>query len=181
MRIARPTHSFASSGGVITDAATLSIDGGPTGGTNTTLTNSHAIYLPTWSAANTTNANTLTIVAPTGGATSNYALNTIGLSQMNGIISGGTKFTASGCSNSTTVGGATAGTFASGTTGACTVTITMNGATERLGLFGQRPHNPGEPDLAKRLLNYDRHQYGHNCIGRCHKFYVHRILILRFI
>lgn len=38
---------------------------------------------------------------------------------------GGTKFTASGCSNSTTVGGATAGSFASGTTGACTVTITM--------------------------------------------------------
>lgn len=43
--------------------------------------------------------------------------------------SGGTKFTASGCSNSTTVGGATAGTFVSGTTGTCTVTITMNGAT----------------------------------------------------
>lgn len=37
----------------------------------------------------------------------------------------GTKFTASGCSNTTTVGGATAGSFASGTTGACTVTITM--------------------------------------------------------
>jgi len=39
--------------------------------------------------------------------------------------SGGTKFTASGCSNSTTIGGATAGSFASGTTGACTVTVTM--------------------------------------------------------
>lgn len=46
-----------------------------------------------------------------------------------GIQSSGTKFTASGCSNSTTVGGATAGTFASGTTGTCTVVITMNGAT----------------------------------------------------
>lgn len=45
------------------------------------------------------------------------------------MANGGTKFTASGCSNSTTVGGATAGTFTSGTTGACTVTITMNGAT----------------------------------------------------
>ena len=42
--------------------------------------------------------------------------------------SGGTKFTASGCTNSATVGGATAGKFTSGTTGACTVTITMNGA-----------------------------------------------------
>lgn len=44
-------------------------------------------------------------------------------------ISAGTKFTASGCSNSTTVGGATAGQFASGTTGACTVTITLPTST----------------------------------------------------
>jgi hypothetical protein len=42
-----------------------------------------------------------------------------------GYISAGTKFTASGCSNGTTVGGATAGSFASGTTGTCTVTVTM--------------------------------------------------------
>ena len=39
----------------------------------------------------------------------------------------GTTFTASGCTNSTLVGGATAGTFKSGTTGTCTVTITMGG------------------------------------------------------
>jgi hypothetical protein len=39
--------------------------------------------------------------------------------------SAGTKFTASGCSNSATLGGATAGQFTSGTTGTCTVTITM--------------------------------------------------------
>lgn len=45
------------------------------------------------------------------------------------ITSGGTKFTASGCSNSTTVGGAVAGSFTSGTTGACTVVITLPGAT----------------------------------------------------
>lgn len=37
----------------------------------------------------------------------------------------GTTFTASGCSNGTLVGGATAGQFASGTTGVCTVTITL--------------------------------------------------------
>lgn len=42
-----------------------------------------------------------------------------------GLVSAGTKFTASGCSNSTTVGGATAGSFLSGTTGTCTVTITL--------------------------------------------------------
>lgn len=47
----------------------------------------------------------------------------------NGVFSNGTKFTISGCSAGTTVGGATAGQFASGTTGACTVVITMNGAT----------------------------------------------------
>lgn len=41
------------------------------------------------------------------------------------LLSGGTKFTASGCSNSATVGGAIAGQFASGTTGTCTVTITL--------------------------------------------------------
>lgn len=41
------------------------------------------------------------------------------------IVSGGTKFTASGCSNSTTVGGAIAGSFLSGVTGDCTVTITL--------------------------------------------------------
>jgi hypothetical protein len=40
----------------------------------------------------------------------------------------GTKFTASGCSISATVGGATAGHFKIGAI-ACTVTITMNGAT----------------------------------------------------
>lgn len=45
------------------------------------------------------------------------------------ILSAGTKFTASGCSNGTTVGGATAGKFTSGTTGACTVTITLPTAT----------------------------------------------------
>lgn len=42
---------------------------------------------------------------------------------------GATKFTITGCSAGTTVGGATAGQFASGTTGTCTVVITMNGAT----------------------------------------------------
>lgn len=46
-----------------------------------------------------------------------------------GIYSGGTKFTISGCSAGTTVGGATAGSFLSGTTGTCTVVVTMNGAT----------------------------------------------------
>lgn len=45
------------------------------------------------------------------------------------IVSGGTKFTASGCSNTTTVGGATAGSFHSGTSGTCTVVITLPAST----------------------------------------------------
>lgn len=45
-----------------------------------------------------------------------------------GYFSGGTKFTASGCSNGTTVGGATAGKFTLGAN-TCSVVITMNGAT----------------------------------------------------
>ena len=53
-----------------------------------------------------------------------------------GIESTGTKFTISGCSAGTTVGGATAGSFLSGTTGACTVVITLNGATGATALNG---------------------------------------------
>lgn len=48
---------------------------------------------------------------------------------VNAMKSGGTKFTISGCSAGTTVGGAAAGLFTSGTTGVCTVVITINGAT----------------------------------------------------
>jgi hypothetical protein len=42
-----------------------------------------------------------------------------------GIVSWGNKFSASGCSNGTLVGGDSAGSYLSGTTGICTVTITM--------------------------------------------------------
>ena len=45
------------------------------------------------------------------------------------IMVKGTKFTASGCSNSTLVGGASRGTVTSGTTGTCTIVITIAGAT----------------------------------------------------
>jgi hypothetical protein len=51
------------------------------------------------------------------------------LTPIGGIQSGGTKFTASGCGNSATVGGAIAGQFTSGTTGTCTVTLTLPTAT----------------------------------------------------
>lgn len=58
--------------------------------------------------------------ATTGGST-------FGAFKGTGYISGGTTFTASGCSVSALVGGATAGTFTSGTAGTCTVVITMSG------------------------------------------------------
>jgi hypothetical protein len=46
-----------------------------------------------------------------------------------GYLSQGTTFTASGCANSTLVGGATAGTYTSVTGGSCTVTITMGSSS----------------------------------------------------
>lgn len=59
-----------------------------------------------------------------GGAT--ITTPTTGKFAMNGVIvSAGTKFTASGCSNGTTLGGEIAGSFVSGTTGSCTVVITF--------------------------------------------------------
>lgn len=48
-----------------------------------------------------------------------------GFSSVPTLVAGGTKFVAAGCANSATVGGATAGQYTSGTTGACTVTITL--------------------------------------------------------
>jgi hypothetical protein len=54
---------------------------------------------------------------------------TAGRAKAAAYISGGTTFTISGCSATTPTGGASAGSFLSGTTGACTVVITLNGAT----------------------------------------------------
>ena len=60
----------------------------------------------------------------TGGSNSN------GYVKSAAYVSGGSTFAASGCANSTLVGGATAGTYKSVTGGSCTVTITMgNSAT----------------------------------------------------
>jgi hypothetical protein len=51
-----------------------------------------------------------------------------GVTRIPGIISSGDRFKASGCGASEAVGGATAGKFRSGTSGTCTVTITMGAA-----------------------------------------------------
>lgn len=73
-RITGTTHSFATSGGVITDAAAFSVDGPPIGGTNATLTNSHAIYIPALALSNVTNGYGLTVNAPSGAGTINAAV-----------------------------------------------------------------------------------------------------------
>jgi hypothetical protein len=54
-----------------------------------------------------------------------YTFSTTGDFTTGATTVGGTTFTASGCSSSTPVGGASAGSFDSGTSGTCTVTITM--------------------------------------------------------
>lgn len=57
---------------------------------------------------------------------------TSGISKIPAIQSSGTTFGISGCSNSSPLGGNTSGSFLSGTTGTCTVTITMgDSATSR--------------------------------------------------
>lgn len=45
------------------------------------------------------------------------------------LLTGQSQFTTTGCSVSAHTGGATAGTYTSGTSGTCTVVITFNGAT----------------------------------------------------
>ena len=50
-----------------------------------------------------------------------------GINVVQSAVTTGTKFTASGCSVNTLAGSGTAGTFKSGTTGVCTVVVTLNG------------------------------------------------------
>ena len=52
-----------------------------------------------------------------------------GVSSVQSAITTGTKFTATGCSVNTLLGSGTAGTYKSGTTGTCTVVVTLNGGT----------------------------------------------------
>jgi hypothetical protein len=59
-----------------------------------------------------------------GAPTFNCAVNDTYKDLDSGLVWRGNTFTASGCSSSTLVGGATAGSFHSGVAGACTVVIT---------------------------------------------------------
>jgi hypothetical protein len=73
-----------------------------------------------------TNTNLVTVGGGSNGVVINS--NQSGSIKNTGLISTGTKFTTSGCSVSSTTGGATAGIFTLGAN-TCTVVITMNGAT----------------------------------------------------
>ncbi len=76
-RVTGATHSGTASM-TITDAAAFSVDGGPSAGTNVTITNSHGILIPTIALAGTpTNGFALTVNAPSG-ATNNYCAQFIG-------------------------------------------------------------------------------------------------------
>lgn len=87
-RITGSTHGFATAGGVITNVAAFSIDGPDSAGTNATLTNSAAIYLPTSAVTGTvTNAYGIQAAAPTG-ATNNYAASTSGRVILAGLGTG---------------------------------------------------------------------------------------------
>jgi hypothetical protein len=67
-----PTYSSSAATKTITDATTLAITGAPAEGTNTDLTNSHALLVQGGAATGATNAYGLTVNAPTS-ATNNYA------------------------------------------------------------------------------------------------------------
>jgi hypothetical protein len=71
-----PTYS-AVAASTFTDSATVAITGAPIGGTNATLTNSHALLISAGALTNTTNGYGLTVNAPTG-ATNNYAAQFLG-------------------------------------------------------------------------------------------------------
>lgn len=70
-RITPSIHSFVGASS-ITNTAALSIDGPSNGGTNATITNSSALWVPTSALTNVTNSYGLNIAATTG-ATNNYA------------------------------------------------------------------------------------------------------------
>lgn len=124
----RPNTLSFTGASVATDVANIGYELANAGTNATIVNNSGILHQQTALTGTITNSYGLNIEADTG-ATNNYAARlSKGASLIDGVISTGTKFTASGCSNSNTIGGAAAGRFTVGSTGACSVTITMAGA-----------------------------------------------------
>lgn len=122
-----PFTGTATFGGAITLGGSLTVSSGNIVASSTSSVIQGGILRLTGSGTTTNGlnlptANTLGFLANT---TQVGTWDTTKLSLNTGLASTGTKFTASGCSNSATVGGAIAGQFTSGTTGTCTVVITL--------------------------------------------------------
>lgn len=73
-RIQPGTLTGSAATNTITRAATLSVEGPPTAGTNAAITASVGLDIPTRALTSTTNAYGLAVVAPSGGATDNKAI-----------------------------------------------------------------------------------------------------------
>lgn len=100
-------------------------------GTSTLTTANDLIILSDGSTCDTNSSNQM-LLCGSGGTFMNTLLtnNAVTLTKMTGPIQvTGTTFTISGCSTTTLVGGASVGSFLSGTSGTCTPVITMGGAT----------------------------------------------------
>lgn len=121
-----------SSGGVIQTGTGSQLSVG-TSSTGSRLNVFGGVSIGTSYVAIAAPTNSAIIQGSVGIGTSANAANTVldvrGLAAINGSVSNGTKFTMTGCSATTPIGGATAGTYTSGTLGTCQVVIKMNGAT----------------------------------------------------
>jgi hypothetical protein len=105
------TLNIAKTGGGSTGTATVLMSG------NQTFGAAGAQLLWTGRAILTATGAAILKLSDSGGAGAMF--------QTGSVMSNGTTFTASGCTNSTLVGGATKGSYVSGTTGVCAVTVTM--------------------------------------------------------
>jgi len=127
-RISPSTHSFVGAS-TLTNAASLVIDGPSNGGTNATITNSSALWVPASAVTNITNSYGLNVAATTG-ATNNYAASFTGgsvgigttaplsLLNLQGFHSGGAETVGLSLHNVNSTSGLPAYGFGLGPTGA---------------------------------------------------------------
>ncbi len=103
MLINAPTDGFVGAS-VVTDDATLAIDGPPSGGTNATLTTTQALLIQTRVVANSTNAYGMVVNAPSGAGTINGAALFVGSVATTGTVAATGIITAKSAT-ATTAGG----------------------------------------------------------------------------
>lgn len=146
-RIDGMLHSFASSGGVITDAAALALQPSQAG-TNATITNAHGILIPTFAHTGTvTNGYGLSVSAPSG-AGSNFA------AQFTGIVLhiGDIKLTTAG--NGIYIKEGTNASMGTATLSSGTVTVSTTKVTANSRIFlaanGGTLTNIGSPYVSAR-------------------------------